>query len=971
MKLRILSLLLVVMVFFVSSIEAKSETVRVQLPPWIEKHGDWRKYQMEPLSSWQSYLAVVNKDKAEKDKFHNNNCGPATTAMILYYYLNINLSTAYNSSPLNAQKIDCRTEARWKYCRANGVSDGYYNAYYTVTGSDIMTSVLERNGLDVGYVAGKKEVTLNRIKSEINSGNLVICHVNAREYGKSSYAPSHWIIAFGYDDNNIIINDPGYSDYANKLIPNDKFYNALYYANSTVGGGEMILMPVSSSKYQVVQFDGENAIHLYNHKILWPINGGIDYNRLGFGSFDAQCTDVGSTSKEPNWDFVIKVPMSRKARYADKQLIGRPAFPTQGSLVRIVDKVGPTTCLSRDANKYVNTLYIFDCDKFRPINTWDTCTNLGYDANDIVDITQELFNEYGMGYMIYNTENLFCKSPGYGGGDSGHESYDECFGNGYHNLFIESTSSTVTLSVSQTSDICTCLKAEILQYVNGIDNTDGIRPKYDYLNNCTEGDLTITGLNPDTEYYFQVNLYANEGLGEGDERVSHTSRVCVATKKEEIPEPISEPEPEPTPDPDPEPIPEELPTCNCSSFSLNKTGGETRIDNLIQFDRANGEIATLANGKTIITFFEDYDIYFTIINENGNIVKSRTRANTFTDYTQDNPSIILVGDNNFAIVWHSYKGDGDGYAIMLKIFNDNGDEILGETLINQSTASSQKTPFGSPLENGDFFVFWQSYEDGFGIEDGAGGQSYDIFGRKLSSTGEFLTNEFIVNQERINHQEEGQSVLLENGNTIIVWQSRSTHEEYDNCKGNVFFRVINQGGNFLNNEVQVNTNNVGCQKHPTITALPESEFAIAWQSNHEYSNSYDIMLQYFNNQFQKNSDEIEFSSLSRSQTYPSITSTPNGCIIGTWNDDYIDNNGRAVVARAINCNHEFYRTEVQINDYKFADQLKPKVSITPNNNVIIIWQGKNPETIGTSNTDNIYMQGFGITLNGYEEIPVS
>ena len=69
----------------------------------------------------------------------------------------------------------------------------------------------------------------------------------------------------------------------------------------------------------------------------------------------------------------------------------------------------------------------------------------------------------------------------------------------------------------------------------------------------------------------------------------------------------------------------------------------------------------------------------------------------------------LVGDNNFAIVSHSYKGDVDVYAIMLKIFNDNGDEILGETLINQSTASSQKTPFGSPLETRDFFFFWQSH----------------------------------------------------------------------------------------------------------------------------------------------------------------------------------------------------------------------------------------------------------------------
>jgi hypothetical protein len=162
--------------------------------------------------------------------------------MVLQYFKGIDLSTALDSSPIEARVKQCFTEARWNYCESNGLVGGYRTKDSEVTGSDRMIKVLNYEGLQTKLVTGSS-VTIQRIEQAINLGSLVICHVSPEEYYTQSSVNSHWALAYGYDDESIIIHDPGYINLAGYHVPRATFTTALQMAN---GGNDMILIIVSN-----------------------------------------------------------------------------------------------------------------------------------------------------------------------------------------------------------------------------------------------------------------------------------------------------------------------------------------------------------------------------------------------------------------------------------------------------------------------------------------------------------------------------------------------------------------------------------------------------------------------------------------------------------------------------------------------------------------------------------------------------
>ncbi|PIR93518.1 hypothetical protein COT99_00260, partial [Candidatus Falkowbacteria bacterium CG10_big_fil_rev_8_21_14_0_10_43_10] len=192
------------------------------------------KYQLAPIyTDWPGYT--------------NDNCGPAVNAMIINYFLGIDLSTAINSSPPEAQAIGCLSEARWKYCEAHGLSGGYRDRYDQTNGASRMTTVLNHVGLRSELVTGGN-VTLSRIEQAIDRGSLVICHVDVEQYyphdpakNQTRRAISHYVLAYGYTSTHIVIHDPGYQALYNYYVARSNFQKAL---ENAAGGGYKQLIEV-------------------------------------------------------------------------------------------------------------------------------------------------------------------------------------------------------------------------------------------------------------------------------------------------------------------------------------------------------------------------------------------------------------------------------------------------------------------------------------------------------------------------------------------------------------------------------------------------------------------------------------------------------------------------------------------------------------------------------------------------------
>lgn len=98
---------------------------------------------------------------------------------------------------------------------------------------------------------------------------------------------------------------------------------------------------------------------------------------------------------------------------------------------------------------------------------------------------------------------------------------------------------------------------------------------------------------------------------------------------------------------------------------------------------------------------------------------------------------------------------------------------------------------------------------------------------KITKKGEFQVN----TGGTLNHQRNSDVATLENGNTVAVWMTQNTGSSATGGDGNGFSvkaKIVNAAGNQVKSEIQVNTNETGNQFAPTVKALSDGGFMVAW-----------------------------------------------------------------------------------------------------------------------------------------------
>ncbi|MBM4355951.1 MAG: hypothetical protein FJ109_19545, partial [Deltaproteobacteria bacterium] len=81
----------------------------------------------------------------------------------------------------------------------------------------------------------------------------------------------------------------------------------------------------------------------------------------------------------------------------------------------------------------------------------------------------------------------------------------------------------------------------------------------------------------------------------------------------------------------------------------------------------------------------------------------------FVAGNQKDPELAVLENSSFVVVWESSDvvPDGDGDAVMAKVFDKSGNALItDELLVNQTTAGSQNNPAVATLEEGAYVVVW-------------------------------------------------------------------------------------------------------------------------------------------------------------------------------------------------------------------------------------------------------------------------
>lgn len=183
---------------------------------------------------------------------------------------------------------------------------------------------------------------------------------------------------------------------------------------------------------------------------------------------------------------------------------------------------------------------------------------------------------------------------------------------------------------------------------------------------------------------------------------------------------------------------------------------------------------------------------------------------------------VAISTTNGLVVWQDNITDGDGWGISARRLDGTLSGTAGTFRVNAIGAGDQERPRVALLKNGGAVFVWQGGREGF----------QHVYARFLTAKNTFLsTNDILVSTFTNNFQIAPQVAVLTNGNVAVVWAS------YDQVSSNsmqdVYCQILSTNGTPIGANFLVNQFTTWNQRAPTVAALANGGFVVAWVSEQE------------------------------------------------------------------------------------------------------------------------------------------
>jgi autotransporter passenger strand-loop-strand repeat protein len=325
-----------------------------------------------------------------------------------------------------------------------------------------------------------------------------------------------------------------------------------------------------------------------------------------------------------------------------------------------------------------------------------------------------------------------------------------------------------------------------------------------------------------------------------------------------------------------------------------KVGSEFRVNTQTADNQLASVITGLSNGGFVVTWEDnsqtlgDSDgtsIKAQVFAADGTPVGSETLVNTATSYSQYAPTVAALANGGFAITWTDDSGEGgddDGTSIKAQLFAADGSKVGSEFLVNTQTGGSQDNATITGLANGGFVVTWEDLSGTLGDSDAT-----SVKAQMFAADGSKVGDEFLVNTATASDQLKPTISALPNGGFVVTWYDFS-QVGGDSSGSGIKAQIYAADGSKVGSEFLVNTTTANSQFTPTVTALSNGDFAIAWQDwsgTGGDSSGSSIKLQVFTADGRKVGGELPVNtSTSSDQSHPSIAGSADGRFVVSWQD---------------------------------------------------------------------------------------
>jgi hypothetical protein len=287
------------------------------------------------------------------------------------------------------------------------------------------------------------------------------------------------------------------------------------------------------------------------------------------------------------------------------------------------------------------------------------------------------------------------------------------------------------------------------------------------------------------------------------------------------------------------------------------------------------------------------------------------------------------------VVWQDNITDGSSEGISARRLDGTLSGTFGTFRVNVQGTNDQENPRVALLKNGGAVFAWQG---------GASGAQH-IYARFLNSDNTFLTDtDVVVSLPANNFQINPAVTVLNNGNAVVVWGSFD--EQGSTSLQDVYGQVFSPAGQKIGGEFLINQFTTYNQRTPTVAALANGGFVVAWVSEQERSvaalynglaltsqesyPSVDIYGRLYDGNGVAQSDEFLINTDSNPCANPAVAAGSDGGFVVVWDAKDMTspfNNSLDIYERPFTSAGATGGGAVShVNAYLYGDQYAPRIS---------------------------------------------
>ena len=226
--------------------------------------------------------------------------------------------------------------------------------------------------------------------------------------------------------------------------------------------------------------------------------------------------------------------------------------------------------------------------------------------------------------------------------------------------------------------------------------------------------------------------------------------------------------------------------------------------------------------------------------------------------------------------------------------------------------------------------------------DGQDGSGKGAFAQIFSSDGTKKGSEFQVNTGTQNNQEHPTVTALDDGGFVIAFMSYGQDGESTNYT-NSYAQRYDASGATVGSQFILHNNADQYQHMPVVTALDNGKFVATWQA--QYTNQYKVYSRIFDSN--NTPTGIEFmvnTSTSGMQHHADTVKLKNGDFVVSWVDTGQQSTG--IYGQRFNSTGNKLGGEFKVNSYTASDQQEPAITSLDDGGFIVSWQSNGQDGDG-------------------------